>query len=257
MCVSLIAAHMQRRVFHTHTRAHIRLGLHSWCIEGLVFSLHIHHRERERVSERDNWSRAPIEIYMHVLTPFIPSTLSYPRQSNRTRYPTQPYTPSCTLTNSCPVVTLHWACNLITSKTLSERVVPEKTFETSPLHNDYAYFPGSHIYRIPYPVSCIRHAASFLSAHAKHPMCNYTNAKGFSSLSSRKIRTISALQNFHIICIEVQADSYLKVTEISWLTALSNPSGKELRLKFAKKLPLLRKYALYFALNALLKKYML
>lgn len=51
MRLSLIAAHMQRRVFHTHTHryAHIRLGcnsFHSWCIEGLVFSLHIHHRAR-------------------------------------------------------------------------------------------------------------------------------------------------------------------------------------------------------------------
>lgn len=155
---------------------------------------------------------------MHVFTPFITrAPYPYPRQSNATLgYPIHNPTPHSVPRYPMPCWTLlalwflHWACNLITPKTLRHsRLEP-----FLPLLPPYCC-PTMHISQaVPYPVSCIRHAAypSFLR------MQSTRMPKGFLSFSLAENSHDKRIANFHIICIEVQADSYLRVSEYFWLT---------------------------------------
>lgn len=184
MRLSLIAAHMQRRVFHTHTHAHTSVlaaivstldALRDWssvCIS---------------ITERDNWSRAPIEIYM--CSPRLPiPRLPY---NHTVPYPTLP----------CPTLGEPHPVELLPCGFCIELVIwlrrrrwasdPKrhsrfKTMLTNPLQlwTRYAYFPGtvrtrmcpeSHVpaalSRILYPARSI--LPSFLRMQSEaHPTCN-------------------------------------------------------------------------------------
>lgn len=102
--LSLIAAHMQRRVFHTHTHMHSQSVSQLPVLAAIVSTLDALRDWSSvciSITEQDNWSRAPIEIYM--CSPRFPiPRLPYLTLHNQTvSYPT---VTNPTLVNSCPVV---------------------------------------------------------------------------------------------------------------------------------------------------------